>query len=57
MIDIPFVRQEGEPLTLQLRAFCRLVRGELDPDRVRDRLVAPHRAAHAVLAEADVTVA
>ncbi len=57
VIDIPFVRQEGEPLTLQLRAFCRLVRGELDPDRVRDRLVAPHRAAHAVLAEADVTVA
>ncbi len=49
VIDIPFVRQEGEPLALQLRSFCSLVRGDTDPEPVRASLVDPHRVARSVL--------
>lgn len=31
VVDLPFVRQEGEPLALQLRHFVGLARGEVDP--------------------------
>lgn len=41
-VDIPFVRQAGEPLALQLRHFVALVRGEADADRERRSLLGPH---------------
>lgn len=53
VIDIPFIRQEGEPLALQLRSFLELIRGDVDPEPVRASLAAPHRVAAEVLA-ADV---
>ncbi len=57
VIDIPFIRQEGEPLALQLRSFLALVRGDADPEPVRSSLAAPHRLAHDLVAAALAGVA
>ena len=57
VIDIPFIRQEGEPLALQLRSFVDLVRGDADPEPVRASLVAPHRLAHELVAATVAEVA
>ena len=42
VIDIPFVRQTGEPLALQFDNFMSLVRGVLDPDEERRRVLPAH---------------
>lgn len=44
VVDLPFVREAGEPLALQLAHFLALVRGEADPEVERASLVAPHEA-------------
>ena len=44
VMDLPFVREAGEPLALQLAHFLALVRGEADPDLERASLLAPHEA-------------
>ena len=48
VVDIPFVRQEGEPLALQWTSFCDLVAGDGDIDQVLDSIEAPHRVAAAL---------
>lgn len=48
LIDIPFVRQEGEPLALQWAAFCDLVDGLIDPADAMAAIEEPHRIAAAV---------
>jgi predicted dehydrogenase len=45
IVDIPFVRHQGEPLALQFDHFTRLVRGEADLAAERATLMAPHRVA------------
>jgi len=50
VIDIPFVRQSGEPLALELEHFCGLARGELDMVSERSTLLAPHVAVSRVAA-------
>jgi predicted dehydrogenase len=45
VMDLPFVREAGEPLALQLAHFVALVRGEADPELERASLLAPHEAA------------
>jgi predicted dehydrogenase len=42
VIDVPFVPRPGEPLALQFRHFCRLVRGEHDADAERATILPPH---------------
>ena len=42
IIDIPVVKFPGEPLMLQLERFCRLVRGDEDPDSERESIIPPH---------------
>jgi predicted dehydrogenase len=44
VMDLPFVREAGEPLALQLAHFLALVRGEADPGLERANLLAPHEA-------------
>jgi predicted dehydrogenase len=44
VMDLPFVREAGEPLALQLAHFAALVRGETDPELERVSLLAPHEA-------------
>jgi predicted dehydrogenase len=44
VMDLPFVREAGEPLALQLAHFVALVRGEADPELERASLLAPHEA-------------
>jgi predicted dehydrogenase len=44
VMDLPFVREAGEPLALQLAHFLALVRGEADPDLERASLLGPHEA-------------
>ncbi|HEY4938256.1 MAG TPA: Gfo/Idh/MocA family oxidoreductase [Actinomycetota bacterium] len=44
VMDLPFVREAGEPLALQLAHFMALVRGEADPELERASLLAPHEA-------------
>lgn len=51
VVDIPFVRQEGEPLTLQLRHFIDLIEGDVD---VSSEL-ATIRPAHQVAAAVEVS--
>jgi predicted dehydrogenase len=44
IVEVPFVRHRGEPLALQLEAFCNLVRSG-DPDlagRERNSILLPH---------------
>lgn len=48
VIDIPFVRQEGEPLALQLEAFLRLARGIDRPDLWLSGVEAVHEIAQRV---------
>ncbi len=48
VVDIPFVRDSGEPLKLQLDAFLDLVEGRADPAEERSTLLAPHEAAAAI---------
>lgn len=45
VVDIPFVRHEGEPLVLQLDHFVSLLRGVADPSAELDTLTAPHEVA------------
>lgn len=49
VVDIPFVRHAGEPLALQLHHFVDLVRGRVDADAERRRLVGPHTVASSVV--------
>ena len=49
IIDMPFVRHEGEPLTLQIQHFAKLIKGEVDADAERDTLLLPHRIAETVI--------
>ncbi len=51
VVDIPFVRQEGEPLALQWNAFCDLVTGDIDPIPVLDSIEPPHRIAASLEAQ------
>ena len=51
IIDIPFVRQIGEPLALQLNHFVVLARGEIDPEAERATVLAPHVAAARLTAD------
>ena len=44
VMDLPFVREAGEPLALQLAHFLALVRHEADPELERASLLAPHEA-------------
>jgi predicted dehydrogenase len=50
LVDIPFVRHEGEPLALQLGRFVELIRGEADAGAELDTLLQPHEVAAAVAA-------
>lgn len=50
IIDIPFVRQVGEPLALQLNHFVSLARRRINPEDERRTLLAPHIAAAEVAA-------
>lgn len=43
VIDIPFVRQAGEPLALQFDHFLDLLLGGADPDEERRRLLPAHQ--------------
>jgi predicted dehydrogenase len=45
VMDIPFVREAGEPLALQFAHFLRLASGAADPVAERDGLLAPHQIA------------
>jgi predicted dehydrogenase len=42
IVDVPFVRHAGEPLSLQLAHFLNLVDGSADADTERDGILAPH---------------
>jgi len=50
IIDMPFIRHEGEPLALQMRHFDELIRGEIDFQEELDSLLKPHEIAHSVIA-------
>ena len=52
VVDIPFVRHGGEPLTLQLRHFVDLLEGRADADAERQGILPPHEIAAAVEATA-----
>ncbi len=49
VLELPFVRELGEPLAIQLRHFLALVRGEADPELERETLLPPHEVAAALL--------
>jgi predicted dehydrogenase len=49
IIDMPFVRHEGEPLALQMQHFSRLISGEIDPHAERETLLLPHQIAETVI--------
>lgn len=49
IIDMPFIRHEGEPLALQMRHFDQLIRGEVDFKEELDSLLQPHEVADAVM--------
>ena len=48
VMDLPFVREAGEPLALQLAHFLALVRGDADPELERVSLLGPHEAVAAL---------
>lgn len=52
LVDIPFVRHQGEPLMLQLSHFVDLVRGEVDPAEELATIVGPHEVVATVDAAA-----
>lgn len=45
LVDIPFVRQEGEPLAIQWDSFCDLVEGRRDAEAELAGIHAPHSLA------------
>jgi predicted dehydrogenase len=49
IIDMPFVRHEGEPLALQMQHFAGLIRGEVDAMNERSSLLLPHKIAEKVI--------
>lgn len=49
IIDMPFVRHEGEPLALQMRHFQGLITGEIDAKKELDSLLLPHTIADTVI--------
>lgn len=49
IIDMPFVRHEGEPLALQMRHFQGLIAGEVDATQELNSLLLPHTIADAVI--------
>lgn len=49
IIDMPFVRHEGEPLALQIQHFAGLIRGEVDAIAERNSLLLPHQLAEKVI--------
>ena len=49
IIDMPFIRHEGEPLALQMRHFDQLIRGEIDSQEELDTLLRPHEIADLVI--------
>ena len=53
-IDIPFVRQAGEPLALQLQHFVALATGAADAAAERATLLAPHEVAAQLVTPAAV---
>lgn len=49
IIDMPFVRHEGEPLALQMQHFAGLIRGDVDANAERNSLLLPHQIAESVI--------
>ena len=49
IIDMPFVRHEGEPLALQMQHFAGLIKGEVDATAERNSLLLPHQIAESVI--------
>lgn len=49
IIDMPFIRHEGEPLALQMRHFDQLIRREIDFQEELDSLLRPHEIADLVI--------
>jgi predicted dehydrogenase len=49
IIDMPFVRHEGEPLALQMQHFAGLIRGDVDAAVERNSLLLPHQIAETVI--------
>lgn len=49
IIDMPFVRHEGEPLALQMRHFQGLITGEVDAEKELNSLLLPHTIADNVI--------
>jgi predicted dehydrogenase len=49
IIDMPFVRHEGEPLALQMQHFSKLILGEIDAEVERNSLLLPHQIAETVI--------
>jgi predicted dehydrogenase len=52
IIDMPFVRHEGEPLALQMKHFQGLISGEVDATRELESLLLPHTIAESVITSA-----
>lgn len=48
VVDIPFVRQTGEPLALQFEYFLDMVEGRVDLKEERNRMLPPHELAERV---------
>lgn len=48
IVDIPFVRHNGEPLARQFEHFLDLVSGQADAGEEIDGIIAPHAVAHLV---------
>lgn len=55
VMDLPFVREAGEPLALQLAHFLTVARGESDPEEERATLLAPHEVVALLEAQATLT--
>ena len=55
IVDIPFVRHNGEPLARQFEHFLDLVTGQADASAEIDGIVAPHAVAHRVEEECSST--
>jgi len=56
LIEIPFVRSNGEPLACQLDQFCDLLSGRLGVAGEWARMLLPHRIAHSVESLTDLPV-
>lgn len=53
IIDMPFIRHEGEPLALQMRHFDQLIRGEIDFQEELNSLLRPHEIADLAIRNSD----